>query len=479
MNKMNNCIRYMRTVATALFLLLLSGCSDFTDLQPKGENLLSTVDDLEMLLNYEYWDMPRSDEELINDIYPYRTNLANLVKQPAPSLYQIIFTWNESIDRAEYTPSDYTYTNCYSVIGKIANPIIQNVEYCTGLESKKAQVKAEALVLRAFFGYVAVNHFAKAYNPATAAEDGGVPYPREDDNLADLREKYSVQQVYDFILEDLNEAIGLNALPDENVNLMRVSKAFAYAVKAKVLMSMRDYDGAYEAARQSLAVKSFVADHNTMLAVGTTGKMELQRIQMECNEDLFYDHYRTIMHSPSQELWDMFEEGSVYLKYAPTDVNALGSALIGRAYLGGTTAPSNYLADKTYFSSFGLTTADMYLTMAEVDIRKGNIDKAMEAIDLIRKNRILTDAYQPLKGKVTTKAEAMDVFKKLSRTEGLFTIKNYINIKRWNSESNEWTETLTKTVLGITYTLRPDSPLWIWPFPQNATSLNPNLTQNY
>lgn len=479
MNKIKKYIRYSRTLIVATSLSFLCGCSDFTDLQPKGENLLSTIDELEMLLNYEFQDLPRSDAELINDIYPYRTNLANLVKQPAPSLYQIIFTWNESIDRAEFTPSDYTYTNCYSVIGKIANPIIQNVQYCTGAEVKKDQIKAEALVLRAFYGYVAVNHFAKAYNPSTASEDGGVPYPREDDNLAELREKYSVKQVYDFIIEDLNKALELNALPDVNVSLMRVNKAFAYAVKAKVLMSLRDYDGAYEAAQMSLASNNYVADHNTMLAVGTTGKMEFQRNYMECNEDLFYDHYRTIMHSPSQEMWDMFEEGSVYLNYAPTDVNALGSALIGRAYLGGTSAPSHYLADKTYFSSFGLTTADMYLTMAEVDIRKGNIDKAMESIDVIRKHRILSDVYQPLKGKVSTKVEAMDVFKKLSRTEGLFTIKNYINIKRWNSETNEWTETLKKTVLGVTYTLRPDSPLWIWPFPQNATSLNPNLTQNY
>ena len=61
----------------------------------------------------------------------------------------------------------------------------------------------------------------------------------------------------------------------------------------------------------------------------------------------------------------------------------------------------------------------------------------------------------------------------------LLLFKNYINIKRWNSESNEWTETLKKTVLGKEYVLAPDSPLWIWAFPSNATSANENLTQNY
>jgi hypothetical protein len=61
----------------------------------------------------------------------------------------------------------------------------------------------------------------------------------------------------------------------------------------------------------------------------------------------------------------------------------------------------------------------------------------------------------------------------------VWTVKNYINIKRWNAENNEWTETEKKTVVGKEYTLSPNSPLWIWAFPANATSVNSNLTQNY
>ena len=49
---------------------------------------------------------------------------------------------------------------------------------------------------------------------------------------------------------------------------------------------------------------------------------------------------------------------------------------------------------------------------------------------------------------------------------------------RWNTE-DAYKETLRKNLLGQEFELRPDSPLWIFPFPQNATNYNPNLTQNY
>lgn len=37
----------------AVAALMLTSCEDFTDLQPKGKNLLTTTDQLEMLLNTE------------------------------------------------------------------------------------------------------------------------------------------------------------------------------------------------------------------------------------------------------------------------------------------------------------------------------------------------------------------------------------------------------------------------------------------
>ena len=36
-------------------ILLATSCAQFTDIQPKGKNLLSTTDELELLLNREFY----------------------------------------------------------------------------------------------------------------------------------------------------------------------------------------------------------------------------------------------------------------------------------------------------------------------------------------------------------------------------------------------------------------------------------------
>ena len=102
----------------------------------------------------------------------------------------------------------------------------------------------------------------------------------------------------------------------------------------------------------------------------------------------------------------------------------------------------------------------------------------MQLLDLIRVNRIMPESYAPCAGTITNKGEAIAKFKQVARTEKVMSVMNYINIKCWNSENNEWTETEQKNILGKEYTLKPTSQLWIWTFPSNATSLNPNLTQN-
>src|SRR5690606_16988476 len=194
-------------------------------------------------LNDEYTQLQSWEAMyLVNDNIPTQ-NIVELItrhEEGMPSVESVLLTWDETVDRTSITqdPQQYLYGAFYGIIGRIANPIIANVDYATGNQAKAAQIKAEAYVLRAFFHYLVVNFYAKSYNPATAATDGGVPYMLEDFPINELAEKKTVQEVYDLILSDLDAAFALNSLPDTPAN-MRVGKAFAYAVKAKVLMSMR------------------------------------------------------------------------------------------------------------------------------------------------------------------------------------------------------------------------------------------------
>jgi hypothetical protein len=468
----------MRKILYCLSLLVvLSGCAKFTDIDPKGKNLLSTVTDLDQLLNYQFgasnYIGAREASILVNDEFPIATNIPNLVSARAKTIDQILVTWDESEDpaRALLTTADRVYELYYSIISKVANPVILMANTVSGDRDMANRLQAEARVLRAYFHYLLVNYYAKAYNPATAATDGGVPYVKETDPLSVPSHKHTVQEVYDFILEDLRVAIDLNSLPDKPVNQMRVGKAFAHAVEAKARVSMHDFAGAEAAANKALAIQNIVEDHRDNLEpdfdalTGMPG-MFFTRPKMQNQEDLFYaGPYALPGNGLTPELSAAFEEQrSIFYS---TVMKIPGDLTYG--------VPCDLLFSmNTFLNTTGLSTVDMLLTLAECKIRSGAVGDAMNILNDLQAKRV--DPYSPVP--TTNAADAFALLKKITRTETWYGIKHFISLKRWNTE-DAYKATLRKTLLDVDYELRPDSPLWIFPFPQNAVGLNENLTQNY
>lgn len=482
-----------RIYAIIIGLALLAGsCSDFTEIDPKGKNILNRVEDLDLLLNYEYYlRIDNKQAILVNDIIPWE-NVPNLLTETIRTLNGIYISWDEEADRAALVDNDDTYRELYNVIGKVANPVLLNVDAASGDRIMANRLKAEALVLRGWFHYLLVNIYAKAYDPATAATDPGIVYALETDEMDVPNEKLTVGKMYEMILADVDSALNLGSLP-VSPDDMRVGLPFAYAVKAKVLMSMRDYDGAFEAAGECLALKNTIDDYHNLLQPATTygdGQIEFIRPYLTLEEEMFESPDYLRLQIFTQDLWDAFEEGHLVKDSLLTDIRIYGTPQ--QAYsVCGLNVPCGY-AMNTYYSPLGLTTVDMYLTQAECYIREGKVAEAMDLLNQIREKRLVnyTEA---------TAASAEDAFawlKRISRTENFATLKNFINLKRWNTEP-AYQETLRKTIEWDVNTydaegnvigterktwsgeLTPDSPLWIFPFPQNATNYNPNLTQNY
>lgn len=465
---------------------LMSGsCSKFTDVQPKGKNLLSTTDQLEMILNNDYYMRVNDMRHICGDIIYSFENVPTMISKPNKTLSVILITWDAANQdkMAELTPSDDDYTGWYGVIGKIANPVLALADKAAGPGSVKNQLKAEALVLRAYFHYMLVNKFAKAYNPATAEKDPGVPYMKEDWDISIPPEKATVKEVYENIIADLDAAIALNALPAQAVNRMRINKPSAYAAKALALMSMQRFDEAAQSAQQALAINNVVNDYNQMLTT-TTGNIlggsypTLLRPSLKCEEDYFFTYFFETYDAITTEAWDAFEPGHASRDKMATDrmmydyLMGMGLSYIGLDY--------TFTYDMNSGWNFvGMKSTHMYLIIAENEIRKGNYNAAMDALDAIRVKRIDPAVYTPLKGRVNTKADAIFRLKQTSHGENIYSIYNFINRKRWN-QLDDYKQKQVKTMAGKVYELEPNSPLWIFPFPQNAINNNPNLLpQNY
>lgn len=466
-------------------LLATGSCSKFTDVQPKGKNLLATTDQLEMLLNNQFTLDDDDMRQMAGDILSIFENVPTLLNKPVKTKSAIIISWDEAnIDKlAELTTSDNTYSTSYGIIGKISNAILSRVGDATGPESVKNQLKCEALVLRAYYHYILVNKFAKAYNPATAANDPAIPYLTEDWDISIPTKKATVKEVYDNIIADLDEAIQINALPVVAVNRMRMSKPCAYAVKALTLMNMQKFDEAETAAKQALAINNKINNYNQMLStltgyiLGGTYPVVL-RPHLKCEEDLFYTYGLEFFNAITPEAWNAFEAGHASRDKMSTDrlmydnLMGMGSSYIGLDY--------TFTYDlNSGWNASGVKTTQLYLIVAEAEIRKGNFSAGMEALDAIRINRIDPAKYAPLKGAVNNKADAIFRLKQTAHGENIYTFHNFINKKRWNL-FDDYKQTLSRTIGGKLYELKPDSKLWIFPFPANAINNNPNLLpQNY
>lgn len=466
--------------------LLFSSCEDFTDIQPKGMNLLSTTTELEMLLNAEM-TMTTSDMRIAaGDVFYGGSHIPTLLSQPNKTKASILASLDDtSMDLlAELTPSDNDYTLWYECIGRISNPILMQVDAAEGDEKTKSQLKAEALTLRAYCHWMLVNKFAKAYNPSTASTDPGIPYLTHDWDISVPTEKLSVQQVYENILKDLNEAISLNALPNNNINRMRMNKGAAYAAKALAHMSMQDYTNAAEAARNALNVNGSILNYKTsttmMHGVIMGGSYPcIYRAPLECEEDYFFTYDRELMYAITPETMAYFEPGHV-CKDKIANYNMMFDNIMdyGAMVFG----LPGYLVSMDQTSGWnqcGMKTTHMYLILAECAIAEGKIDDAMDMLDKIRANRIDDAVYAPLKGVVTTEEQAIEYLKRTSHGECIYSIYNFFQKKRWN-ELPKYKQTWSRSVFGTTYSIEPNSPLWVFPFPMNAVNNNPNLLpQNY
>lgn len=74
---------------------------------------------------------------------------------------------------------------------------------------------------------------------------------------------------------------------------------------------------------------------------------------------------------------------------------------------------------------------------------------------------------------------AMEILQRNKRVEMFTTIYNYLDRKRWNTETAYRKNVVHDCGDGIIYEVSPESKLWITPFPKTATNYNSSLTQNY
>ncbi|MBP3827800.1 MAG: RagB/SusD family nutrient uptake outer membrane protein [Prevotella sp.] len=463
-------------ICTICLSAAFTSCDDYLDITPKGSTLLDTFDDLQLLASGSYsqsaWSY--SDMEiLVNDCYGTSTSFMTNLTQ-TNTIAAALLTYNENIDRASLTESNQAYSMNYSAICRM-NVVIQNTPTVAGDESKKASLVAQARVIRAYLHYLVMIPFCKQYDASTAATEGGIPYVT-DINLGEENKKLTLQETYDRMLEDCTDEV-LNLLPEEPTDIELPGKAFGYAVRAKLLLQMKNYSEALKYANLALRYNDNIEDRRGIVEA----PLSFQRSQFSpCN--IFYAEPVSSgagTNYLSYETAALFEDGDILKDYAiysqsatrtvyvwnPTDIAGLSEPVLNWS-----------VYNTCRYNTGGITSEQMYYIAAECYIRTGNIQSGLDLVNKVRQYRIAPAQYQPLTA--SNEKDAMTILQRCKRIECLFTYNNYADLKRWNTES-AYRQTIRRTLNGTTYSLSPDSPLWVFPFPKNATEYNKSLTQNY
>ncbi len=442
------------------FALTFSSCDNYLNIEPKGKRIPKTLADYEAFLRYEYGThrMPITQTTyLLNDQY-----LTNSYASYYP-MYKANYNWEEETDRAYWNSSDEgAYYAAYSSINT-CNLILEDVPNTTeGSEQEKAEVMAYAKVLRVMNYFNLANYYANTYEASSAESKLSVPLITSSLQNAAYHQA-TIQEIYDFILQDLTEAV--DHLPDMGTTLLHPGKGAAYAMLARTYLQMMNYDKALEYAEKALAINDKLVDWVAFYEENKS-KIEQENVYPSLATPLGFDskdcynfnfadnssnYASSIFKIPVQRAKG-FEEGDAYF-LSNWKLRTQGSETFYQGMTNG------------YINLAGMRTVEQYLIKAECLARKGQMQDAMDVLNHVRQTYILPEKYQPLAA--SSEAEAIQYIRQAKDNLLIFSIVPFCDARRYNAEG-KYARTLVKEMDGKQVSLTPTSHLWTFPFPQGA-----------
>lgn len=458
----------------SLLILSTAACEDYTDVTPKGSLVIETADQFLETVSLPNRGYPINNFQYLSDDQWMKEGD---VIGKTPNINTINFTFDETTDRVSLLNTSSFYNQAYTYINRW-NTIISLVDDSKGDANTKQLAKAEAKIYRAYDHFLLVNTYAKGYDPQTAATDGGICIMDKFD-LEAQPAKSTVAQVYAFIQKDIDEA--LPYLQEKPMDVYHPSLAFAYAFKAKVHLFKREIASAKEAAEKSLSYNNKIFD---MVAYNTQGGPNVVAVPAANNIEVLSYMYMTgynemnfaYQYIISPELRTLFgtNDARFNLFFNTTSTTNLDQ--------GSNTAYWATVYTKFFYPTVGMKTTEVYLMLAECYAREDKFTEAVNVLNTLRAKRILSGAVNL--AVPTTRKETMDLVITERRKELLLGFNRFFDLKRLNTET-EYAKTVTrifpivnKTVPQKTYTLQPNSRLYIIPFPLSVLQKNPKLTLN-
>jgi tetratricopeptide (TPR) repeat protein len=469
------------TFVISLFLatILVSGCKKFLGERADTNKVnIHLVTDLEEILNTSTLSEPNfvvadmfSDDIMIAQ----KLNTSNNVN----SVFLKAYLWMPSILNA--ADDDLIYNNAYKWILQM-NVILNSIDNAEGATpERKAIVKAQAKINRAYYYLHLVNLYGVTYQAGSANQDLGVPIVTVP-NSELLPARASIQTIYDLILSDLQDAVNTNALPNFGVDAIHPGKAAALAMLSRSYLYMGNYTKALENADAALAIRSTLLDYNTFSftnasnpLAGTLNKPFTIRDQ-NTNPEMLYAKVC---------LDNAFYSTFTDVPFISDDLQALLGTKDLRYVFGFAKKQTNtrvsyitYATTNMQFN-YGIGVPEMMLTKAECLARNGEGTTAIELLNQLRVKRFKPADYVPLV--YSTAADALvQVLNERRRELFLHGGVRLFDLKRLNNDARfkRDLQRISDIDGSIIATLPAGSPRYVLPFAEKIIANNPSIVQN-
>lgn len=435
--------------------IILSSCERYLDLKPdKSQVVPATLQDCQALLNNgingEF--LPQA-VEVSSDDYVLNSSGFNTMS---------LEDRQTSIWQADAQVQFGNWSGPYKRI-QVANQILETLSKITPSVSQQTEwsrINGAALLLRSMSFFSLAQAFTLPYDPAAADQELGIPL-KLTPSLSEAISRGTVQQTYDRILTDLQEAVTL--LPDRQPSdissrtIPMPVRAAAQAALARVYLSMGDYPNALLHADACLQRYSTLIDY----------------------KDLDADSYVPLEAYNAEVLYSYHSGGNVpfgngrilpaiYQMYVTDDLRKdifFGPDITEPFAFTGSYQPYNIFA--------GLATDEVYLIRAECRARAGNTTLAMADLNLLRSKR-WDNNFTPLVA--ATAQEALDLIIAERRKELVYRGLRWFDLRRLNKDPR-YAVTLTRTIDGQMYTLPPNDLRYALPIPREVLERE-DLPQN-
>lgn len=466
-----------------LYLLIalctLGACNDFLDETPKGTLIPKTVNDFGLILedNDVYLGSNKINAgptivSMLDDDVQVTDSARKLTRYNQFALRA--YRWEDNF----YTQSedDENYNDFYHCI-YLCNYILNNLEEAQeGGTFTKEYVRGAARFHRAFAYFCLVNMYAPHWDAETAETDLGVPLVLEAD-INQQPERATVAKVYEQILEDL--AVADTCLNEMEAYVYRPTIAAVQALYARIYLYQGRYAECWQAARQAREITGEPDDYNQYsLWDGEGGNPDNGIDGLGWNEwdlpdiiifkgggsePLYSQDYNL-----SDELIALFDKDTdLRWQLFVTDYD------YDQYYTPGSDEPR--ITSFQYPNNPGPNVGEMWITEAEALCREGDIDGALYALNTLARKRHVEGTYVDETERDPEKLLQLILDER--RRECMFKGTRWFDLKRLNKDPR-FAKTVTHEYLGETYTLEPNSPHYVLPFPLKVINANPLIEQN-